>query len=273
MITSNDIKLCYFGGSGGHFLLHLLLLSDNFFCRFKKDLTINQILDYQWNITDPTKWKSTEIWPANKLTKELETEKRKLYLFCNPSLPETSEYTGNTVLLYLDKASHIEMMRYKQANYFYVTQTFMEYYRTELSIWRQHYDNLKDPSWPNCTGPNGFKNLPQCIKDELLQNPYTFKYLNFDKWPPRDPNKVSDEIDCLLSRKGPVMNDGTEVLPEVYDFSKFCDICINLRDVVNNPNQLSYITGNNINKKQLRLLNHWVSLHPSSLLKKIGINI
>lgn len=35
--------------------------------------------------------------------------------------------------------------------------------------WKQSYNNIKDPSWPDCPSPQDFESLPQAIKDECEQ--------------------------------------------------------------------------------------------------------
>jgi hypothetical protein len=277
-LDNDDIKLCYFGGSGGFIVLHLLLLSKNFFCEFRDTrLTLDQIIDQQWKISNPRLWKITEYWPDNIKTQNAKTDLRKLYFFCNPVIDEVNGFHGKIFFLYLDHHAHIRMVEYKHANYFFNESTslftnYVAYYRDRLQGWQEHYKNIKDPSWPRCTGPAGFKALPDHIQKELLDNPYTSKHLNIQKYTPLDNDTKNKKIEMLHSKKVTAFN-GAEVMPEVRDFLSCADLALCLSDIINDLDLLNKVVKNPINQDQITLRNRWKSLHPSSLLNNIGIKI
>jgi len=278
MNSKQDLKLCYFGGSGGFIVLHLLLLSEQFYCCFDdEDLDLEQIIDRQWQISESMPWKSNEYWPDNNKTRNASKDQRKIYFFCNPDISQVSELDGQIFLLYLDADSQIEMAKYKHAYDFYNESTslyknYVAYYRAKLKGWREHYKNIKDPSWPNCTGPAGFKILPSHIKNELLEHPYTKIHLDIKKYKNFDPKKQEKALEEMHSRKI-VLTDGTKLLSEVHEFFKFADLYLNLKDIVNNLDLLSVISGVKTNQHQINLRNKWASIHPLWLLDNVGIQM
>jgi len=270
---NQDIKLCYFGGSGGFFLLHLLLYSRKFVCQFDNTLNLDQIIEIQWNITNPHAWKSTEFWPNNLATKQLKTKKSKIYFFCNPIIDEVDKFPGKTVLLYTDKTSQIELSYFKRAFIFYNDNNYVADYRSQLRTWQQHYNNIKDPSWPKCYGPQSFKNLPHHIKEELWENPYTHQYLDIKKFGLRGRTE-QEQLTIYHKNKcdsGLFLSNGTEVLPPVKNFYSFADTTIKLQNVVKDLNTLSTLTNLPVNQSQIDLKNKWISLHPIWLLEKIDL--
>jgi len=265
-LTNSDVKLCYFGGSGGFILLHLLLLSNQFYCRFATDnKSTTEIIKHQWNVSDPNKWKSTEIWPDNRGTQLAVTNKRKLFFFCSPTIEKISQFDGVTVFLYADAQTQISMAFYKKA-YVYCWNWF-SFYRMRLQQWQQHYNNIKDVDWPSCTGPNGFRNLPDRIKQEVLTDPYTKQCLNIPNY-----HLYHSDINHHLYHNKKLPN-GDVVLTEVFNFFKHADVPIKLSNVISDLNVLSELTGVAVNQQQIDLRNHWISLHPAQLLHDAGINI
>lgn len=116
--TNSDLDIFYYGGTGGFYLLHQLLLTEKFYCNFgdenKSFLDIN---DSQFNISEIKFWKNTEIWPDNDLTKTYQTSLRKIYFYCNDCADwiNAKEYK---ICLYTDYKSHIRLAANKRA-YFY----------------------------------------------------------------------------------------------------------------------------------------------------------
>jgi len=250
LINDADIKLCYFGGSGGFVVLHLLLLSGEFVCKFRDtSKTLDEIINQQWQISDSRCWKANEYWPDNAATQDLKTAQRKIYFFCNPTSDVIKDFDGATILLYLAADAHLKMMHYKGAYYFFDPdrrpyRTVFSYYREQLRPWIDYYNRVKDPSWPRCTGPAGFRALPAHIQEELLSNDWTKKHLE-------------------IRIKRP--------LPEVERFLEHADKAIMLTDIMNDLELLSCISEVPTNEAQLDLRQKWLALHPSSLLDSIGI--
>lgn len=283
---TEDIKLCYFGGSGGFLLLHLLLLSDQFACKFvvnkqTENLSIDKIIERQWNITNPRHWKSLEVWPDNRATLNSDIQ-RKIYLFCFSAerLPKfwgVDQFSGKQLFLYTDAASHRALAAYKRAYPFIDGlaryPSFVSYYRYHLQLWRKHYADIRDASWPDiCTGPNGFRNLPEHCRRELLSNPFTVQSLTFPK-----VDKINKEHqDRLLNswhvEDQGILPDGTIVAAHVAEAFNESDMQIRLSDLLQNLNILESITGVPINQRQISLSDKWISLHPPEILQKLNIS-
>lgn len=271
-----DVKLCYFGGSGGFVVLHLLLLSGQFCCRFKDQSTsLDKIMHDQWSVTNPRTWKANEFWPDNLITKNSKTSKRKIYFFCNPSPDTIKDFEGSVMLVYLDADAHVKMAHFKHAYKFFhastsLYQNHVAFYRDQLKGWVNHYRNIKDASWPRCTGPAAFKRLPDWIQKELLDDPATLSHLDIKRYEALDAGFRTKVYSELQAQKKTLEN-GTEVLEEVFDFFKHADMTIKLTDIMNDLESLCPITGTGINQKQRNLKQTWIALHPPLLLNSIGI--
>lgn len=278
---NTDIKLCYFGGSGGFIVLHLLLLSGKFFCCFQDDtLRLEQIIDRQWNIPEPRLWKASEYWPDNHKTFEGKTHLRKVYFFNNPQISEIAEFEGVTYLLYLDADAQLEMARYKHAYMFMPNSTnlpsWVSYYRSQLQSWNTYYNNIRDNSWPRCTGPAGFRNLPSHIQQELLHNPWTARHLDIKRYPVDHHNNDLDNTDMKFKwhqSQYTILSNGAKVRSEVGGFWNHADVTIKLTDLLNDSRVLEAITDVSWNTSQISLRNRWAALHPMSLLQDIGIHV
>lgn len=265
-ITDSDIKLCYFGGSGGFVMLHLMILSNAFHCSFATNQSISEVIEYQWKIPSPDEWKSREINVDNESTRATTTNKRKIFFFCNPNIEEVSKFNGKVVFLYTDARTQLLLSQYKKAYLFRLKHSWswMSHYRFRLTEWRQHYNNIKDTTWPNCTGPNGFSRLPDVIKKEVLKDPYTEQCLNITHI--NDLAFINYYLDDTEK-----MSNGDVVLPEVFNFFKYADVSIKLNDVMTDLDTLTSITGVPVNQQQIKLRNHWASLHPVELLRDVEL--
>lgn len=287
MTDKPDIKLCYFGGSGGFIFLHLLLLSAEYACEFHTNLSIQHIIEDQWDIHDPRLWKSKEHWPDNDRTLVLKTNSKKIYFFCNPDLEDMCKFEGTTIFLYTDMRSQVFLARYKHAYFFHSSlhKNYVSYYRAQLKNWISHYENNKDSSWPRCFGPRGFQRLSNRIREELLIKPYTADCLDISRFDAvaaealdltgmLGEQKMNLRMNHLLSSDNfKILPDGTKVLPEVFDFFPFADHKIKLQDMINDLHILANLTGMPVNYRQEALRSHWISLHSPELLQEIGITM
>jgi hypothetical protein len=253
---SSDLILSYSGGSGGYLLLHFLLLTKKYYCSFDQD---NDLIS-QWQITDPSKWKSTEIKPNNINTLSSTTTKSKIYFFCNPTEDMLLKYSGKSIVIYTSLANQIEMANYKRAHWFMNKNEF-GINRDFVKSWRAHYNNIKDASWPACPRLKQFNCLPQYIQKELLNDTYTKTVY---------PTQSIKNI--LLAEKSTIVNN-TKVYSEIANFIIGADIAIKLEDFVNNYGEklLKSLELPPINDCQRHLINNWKRLHPKTLLKKINI--
>jgi hypothetical protein len=112
--NNTDIIISYSGGSGGFLLLHFLLLTGQYHCSFDEE---NDFIS-QWKISDPSEWKTNEIWPNNDKTVASATTKSKIYFICNPTDEIIKKYTGKKIVVYTSLVNQINLAKYKRANWF-----------------------------------------------------------------------------------------------------------------------------------------------------------
>jgi len=261
-----DLNLFYSGGSGGFLLLHLLLLSGRYHVVFKNNVPMTTALARQWQIVNHQAWKKTESWPDNEKTFHSHSELTKIYFYCNPEVvhqPDNVDYHGQfgeysdyNVGLYTDYSSQVLLAKYKKAWYFGETDTVRNQkfstFRKLLKSWQTHYDNIRDPSWPECRSFRRIDQLPAAIKQELMEDPHTQYFLDFEYH--------SDY-------------QGQEVSLEVLSFLKSADMTVKLQDLINHTQHvLNQVFGiDQINNQQKNLIEHWKTLHPREMLTALGI--
>lgn len=265
-----DISLYYFGGSGGFLLLHLLMLSDQFYCSFPthNNVSFTEILKKQWDVKNHYDWKKSEIWPDNDVTFSSVTDKRKIYFYCNPTAETIRSDTLN-ILLYTDIKTQLILSKYKNASYFLKFSRY-SYLKNKTKSWRAHYNALMAETWPKCNSIKHFNSLPEYIKTELLENPYTVFHLTIAN---NDQELIDEKFNgYVLDNK--VVSTGTNLVPvEVFDIMhyNYMHTCYKLQDIINDINIINNITHVNLNINQQNLLKHWKSLHTKELLNSIGI--
>jgi len=261
-----DLNLFYSGGSGGFLLLHLLLLSGRYHVVFRNNVPMPTALNSQWKITDHESWKKTETWPDNEKTSHSHSELTKIYFYCNPGAqyqPDNIDYHGTfgeysnyNVGLYTDYSSQVLLAKYKKAWYFGETDTVRNQkfstFRKLLNTWQTHYDNIRDPSWPKCQSFTKINQLPAAIKQELMEDPHTQYFLDFEYH--------SDY-------------QGQEVSLEVLPFLESANVTVRLQDLVNHTEHVldQVFEIDHINDRQKSLVEHWKSLHPAHMLTALGI--
>jgi len=220
----------------------------------------------QWKITCHESWKKSETWPDNEKTFHSDSKLTKIYFYCNPEAEYTpdnvdyhgkfGEYSDYNVGLYTDYSSQTLLAKYKKALYFSKTDTVKNQkfstFRKLLKTWQTHYDNVRGPGWPECKSFTKINRLPAAIKQELMDNPHTQYFLDFEYH--------SDY-------------QGQEVCLEVLPFLKSANVTVKLQDLVNHTehvlNQVFEI--DLINDQQKSLVEHWKTLHPTSMLTALGI--
>ena len=255
--VSNNISIGYSGGSGGFLLLHFLLLSNRYYC------SLNGPIDSQWNIIDPAKWKSLEIWPNNINTKNSLTINPKIYFFCNPGdISELELYAKKKIIIYTSLFNQYMLAKYKNANWF-VDKCEFTYNRERVTNWQNHYNDIKDISWPKCPSLKRINQLPECIKEELLNNKYTKKYY---------PRLLSFKED-LLKNHSKEISDGTVVYSKIASLIDNADIAIKLEDLINDYGKmlLTKLDLPPINSYQINLINKWKKLHTPEILKQLNV--
>jgi hypothetical protein len=256
--------LQYSGGSGGFLLLHLLLLSDQFYTAFDRDLSLDQIIQEHWNIKSPDQWKNTEIWPSAQITADSLTNVDKIYFQCNPFGDDSNsileELLCKKIVIYTDYHSQDLLAYYKKA-YWYFGQNIrnVKYakFKKFLKMWQTHYNNIKDPLWPKCLSVRQIDRLPENIQREILSNPSTNSVLNF-KYQDRAP--------------GAYFNNELVHSPMI-PYLESADVVVKLQDLVNSDAKILETLFNipKINSKQLALLQKWKHHHDKKLLTSVGI--
>ena len=268
------LRLGYMGGSGGFILLHSLLLSDTYYTSLGSGAApLNDVIKNQWNIASPDNWKSTEAWPDNTDTMlNGDITKKPLLYFCNPSQDEFFSELNNLKSTLLGHAL--------------------------LS-----YNNIKSSSWPLVKSFDDFNKLELSIKEELISvDPSCFTFLKsknstqatkkpLDKtlWLYTDivsqnelayykrayyyHNNNDDKIDNSTLKKSSVIWNNTMVDKNAAYFLDNTDIQIKLQDFINDPEILVKMKLiDKVTDSHIRLIDKWISLHPSRLLKNIGIH-
>lgn len=257
-----DLNLLYSGGSGGYLLLHLLLLSDQYWCYFFENQNLSTIIRQQWKINHHHDWKKTEIRPYNYLTKKSQLPVNKIYFFCNPHDARPKDYCNFNLAIYTDYNTQQKLAHYKKAHWHNQTtaRSVNNKFSDDIEVlrnWQQHYNNIKDPTWPKCLSFRKISTLPHDIQAELLSNPHTCEFLNYQ------------------SVEESAMYQNTPVYAPMLPFLQSANATILLQDLVNSRAEtlvkLGIIT--TINQAQIELLDHWKSLHPKELLESIRIEI
>lgn len=258
-----DLNLLYSGGSGGFILLHFLLLSDQFDVVFKNNKSCQDAVKWQWQISNPDKWKSNEYWPDNNATSKIVTDKRKIYFYCHPQQhPDLGSYCQYNAALYVDYASQLKLAYFKKA-WIYEKQhkcaqnpKFTEL-RQLLHSWKIHYNNIRDESWPKYVGIKNINSLTEHIKNELLEDPHTQKFLDYRHYEPT------------------ALFNGVKVFDQHVPYLQTADVVINLQEFINSRGQnvVDLLKLPPVSPQQIELIEHWCSLHPVELLTQVGITV
>ena len=165
-----DINLSYQGGSGGFFVLHLLLLADHHKCKFiGNDQEFDKIFQHQWNILNQRDWKKQEIWPDNKATLASNFS-NKVYFLCNPAPKDLSSFPGLSIKVYTDIETQVTLANSKRAYWF--RQADLESCQNEQFV--SLYYKIKADHWPDVTSTKDFYTLPIYIQTECLEQ-FNFK--------------------------------------------------------------------------------------------------
>lgn len=180
---NDDIKLFYFGASGGFFCLHLLLLTEAYQCKFAgQDQNFENIFKKQWNILNTEKWKSHEIWPDNYATIE-SSLLNKVYFSCN-DIDKLTTYPGKLIVLYTDIETQWFLARTKRAFWFerYSDSDILNHIN---QVFSNCYLNVKAKHWPECNSIKQFNSLPNWIKTECFED-FKFSKIWDNKLSPED---------------------------------------------------------------------------------------
>lgn len=120
---STDLNILYFGGSGGFYFFHYVMLAGQHWCCFPGQTTedfdteFKQVFERQWAISNLKDWKRTETWPDNTRTViSGGTRPHKIYLTCN-NIEQWLALPGQRILLYTDIQSQIRLSRAKKTQY------------------------------------------------------------------------------------------------------------------------------------------------------------
>lgn len=270
---TNDINLFYYGGSGGFFCLHLLLLTGEYRCKFSgQEQDIENILQKQWNINDHSKWKSHEIWPNNNITFASDLT-NKIYFICN-SKEMFEELPGRSVVLYTDIETQWFLARSKRAawfnfndpenhkfsfilgpNLFASSESDMEKFIKNKLI--HYYSVIKADDWPECKNIGDFSFLPEYIKKECIDCWRFNKHWTFSN-PTRE--QIFQTYQSLIS----VEYKDDKILEDLItqiDIEK-ASIAVKLQDLIKTKGKILFDQlGIKGNQKTSDFVDMWLSKH------------
>lgn len=281
-MSKKDIHILYSGGSGGFIAAHTILKSQQHFCLFKsypkfypktdtksKFLEqFSQIVQQQWDITNPSLWKNNEVWPHNSATQQHTIEGMdRLYLSCGHYV---INQTAVNVLLYTDIESQFELSQYKRAYFFQNSNNYQTIenflYEKMNKAWKIFYNNVKNESWP-AVELLDIKSLPGNICQQLLETSPEFEnFINCNQ------DSISE---CW--RKHTLLTQSSDYLPGIgkvdagiVQVFPLVDYTIKLQDLIQTKGRcLTDCLALPWTEEHAKLIDHWVALHPPELMKKI----
>lgn len=159
-----DVAIFYYGGTGGFFALHLLMLSGEFNCVWDSDLQDwETIYHRQWNIKNTGEWKNTETWVNNTLTQSSDFP-RKVYFVVNPIPEDYCRYDATRVVVFTDADTQWANSMVKKC-FLFTHQSVTE---KANELFTLTYNNIRGTTWPDVASAADFSTLPEDIKDEIL---------------------------------------------------------------------------------------------------------
>ena len=252
----SDINLGYLGGSGGFLALHLLLLSQEYTCYF--DRPTAEVIQSQWQVSEPGLWKTFETWPDNIKTADLPAGNR-IFFACNPPVPAWEKMSHVKALIYTDLASQMTLCKYKNANMYHASNPAFR--RTLDFEFAKLYRNIKQPAWPDCVSLEHAQQLPSDVVSQLLENTAFQKLIKCSDWEEWFFEHYAQPLGNYL------------VHSECVRLAKHSKHVIRLQDIVNTNGQaLLDPFGLTANQSQWNLVNTWRQLHPPKMLEQLGIN-
>jgi hypothetical protein len=254
---NDDIKLFYFGGSGGYFCLHLLLLTNKYHCKFRGlDQNFENIFQKQWNISDVSKWKLHEHEPDNSATFK-SNALNKVYFACSV-IDELTPYSGKLIVLYTDIETQWYLSRTKQA-YWFIGDFDDAKMINDINLNFVHcYSQVRADNWPECNSIQEFNSLPDWIKNEC------FEKFKFDQsW---DFDDLSQEAQLNKHRESVsiVYKGQTIHSPLVTDDNIInqADIVVKLQDLIKTNGEILFEQlGIKGNQRCADFVKLWLSKH------------
>lgn len=268
VIKPEHVNIFYLGSNGGHFCLHLLLLTKQYNCMFEKELPFKKIFTKQWEINSIENWKNTEFHTNNKKTLESALLTNKVFLFCN-TYQRHLTFSGCKVLIYTDSKTEWMLSAAKNVGIFFPdknTEEFQKKSLPELDVAHRRllefiineYNNIKANSWPDCNQFEDFVNLSDDIKQELvIKWDFTNRW-DFDRF---DSNAMIEKY--TRANSNTYNSDLVSITDEMIASS---DIIIKLQDLVKtNGNILFEKLGIQGNQQCIDFTNKWLNLHTDEL--------
>lgn len=272
LLSSSKTSLYYYGGSGGHFCLHLLLLAGKYNCFFISgdnfsDVFKNQWYSKQWNNNNIKFWKTTEARVDNQKTIQSAIE-NKLFLFPNPTKYQFA-ISGTKIIIYTDIVTQFYMAWNKRACWFNDMVPIEEnnkiysssYRKTLDEIYRLAYIDIRESSWPDSTSIDHFKKLPVHVQKKIL-----------DHW---QIDNVDDENIFLLKKLHEKFIESQAILwnGDLIDKRLLEEIDIESADVVVKQQDIIKTNGKALfdqlgligNSATDKLIKDYVDLHPPEL--------
>lgn len=268
-MPAQDLKILYSGASGGFVVLHYLLLTRKYQIDIINHQPLEEIIEHQWAVRFPGKWKSKELWPDNSQTDLLPSPR--LYFFCGFN-NTIGHFPGDNLVVYTDISSQIKLAQYKNANWFCSTSFYGDARRVYRN-WQQHYQKIKDSTWPACASWRKLNQLPKDIYNEIVSNDHHKQFIDYEQSLKSRTFGRSTATSESIKISNSVDYQGRSIAKEAKNLINVAKYSILLQDFINSNGQelLDLLDLGTVSDEQIQLLNHWKSLHPKELLEQIGI--
>lgn len=264
-LDDSDINLLYFGGSGGFFLLHLLLLEGTYFCELPSTLQDRQ--DF------------FEIHP--ELKSKIRINKQVYDAIKGTSWPEYEVYYNNFEDIALEIQNELDEFTISAQNNLHSIDQWVDFLLRKIinKQWDIQTSNewKQNESWPNndftfttrtnakqhkiyfhCGDVNNWIKFPG--KKLLLYTDIETQYKLAEAksawiFNPDEPFKIGENV--LGSAFTDTLNNHT-VSSEVKRSAEFADEIIYLQDILRDA---KYYLGISENPEQQEFITNWINLH------------
>lgn len=258
--VTNDIGIFYYGGSGGFFALHLVLLSDVYKCIFEgQEQDFETIFERQWNITVQASWKKQETWPNNSLTRS-SSFLNKIFFYCNPTHDDFYNFDGKKIVIYTDFDTQIALCKAKHAGMFVKEDVINKSLERSFAAF---YSAVRDQSWPDCPTVSDFYLLSQDIQDECIDVHGGLSCVDYN-----EQEKIFKQQMSLSLSDGTAVDKNLLTTIDIND----ADHAVMLQHLIATSGKVLYDKLNLVyNKRCKQFTDHYLSLHTAEqqqLLKR-----
>jgi hypothetical protein len=252
-----NIEICYYGGTGGFFLLWgILLASKDYLCEWEEPYNawnLNDVFRHHWNI-DLDTWKSTEIWPNNKKTRINNSIKNKIYFDCNPrtenilKLKNIKPKDLTKVTIYTDIETHFKLINFKKC-FLYRKYSRLEDHMSELVI--SKYNSINLDLYP------AVENFAELLKLSDSQIEELDRVFNF---------KIYESVEETYIKNCTFTYNNEQLYYCYKELIEDSDIVVKWQDVVKtNGNCILNKLGLSTNEKIIDFIKFYVDQHPAEI--------